>query len=44
MELDIKELRDPSDRIVILSGRSMKGASRVIRNFFHLLAPFSKEL
>jgi hypothetical protein len=44
MELDIEKFRDAPDRIIILPRGSMKGASRIIRNFFHLLAPLSKVL
>jgi hypothetical protein len=44
MELDIEEVRYAPNRIVIFPGSPMEGASRIVRNFFHLLSPFSKEL
>jgi hypothetical protein len=44
MKSNIEELRYASDRIIVLSGRSMKGASRVIRNLFHRASSFSNPL
>jgi hypothetical protein len=41
MELDIEEIRYASNRIVIFPCSPMEGASWIIRNFFHLLSPFS---
>jgi hypothetical protein len=44
VELDIEKFRDAPDRIIVLPRGSMKGAPRIIRNFFHLFVPLSKVL